>query len=121
MFWSKVLLFCCLCGVAVCAGPVTFSETQLGIGTFNGTPYNNATVSIVLTGDTSSISLFAPGIYILPGTAAVTVTGIGTGTFTDLMEAFVNQNMLFEGIADSSLFGDVVLSTSDSGSGSYAL
>jgi hypothetical protein len=121
MILIKTLLFAVLCGIAVYAGPIAFSETQLGIGTFNGTPYNNAMVSVVLTGDTSSISQVAPGIYILPGTATVTVAGIGTGTFTDQIEAFVNQNLLDEGIADQTFSGNVVLATFDSGSGSYAL
>src|SRR5580658_10380166 len=58
MTWTKTAVLITLWSAAASAGPITFTETQNGIGSLGGTPFNNALVTIVLTTDTSTI--FSP-------------------------------------------------------------
>src|ERR1039458_637326 len=89
MNWIKGAVLTTLCCAAASAGPITFTETQNGIGSLGGTPFNNALVTIVLTTDTSTIT--GSGTFFDIGPATVTVAGItGTATFTDTMEVFSN-------------------------------
>ena len=55
-------------------------------------------MTLTETADTSGIT--GSGTYVLPGTVTVTVPGIGTGTFTDLMEVFSNQSVADGGFFD---------------------
>jgi hypothetical protein len=99
MNWIKRAMLTTLCCAAASAGPITFTETQNGIGSLGGTPFNNALVTIVLTSNTSTIT-GGSGVFFDIGPATVTVAGIGTATFTDTMEAVVNQTYSDAGISD---------------------
>jgi hypothetical protein len=107
MNWIKRAVLTTLCCAAASAGPITFTETQSGIGSLGGTSFNNALVTIVLTSDTSTIT--GSGIFYDIGPATVTVAGIGTATFTDTMEVFSNQGNHAAGIEDAQpAMGDVL-------------
>ena len=107
MNWIKRAVLTTLCCAAASAGPITFTETQLGIGSLGVTSFNNALVTIVLTSDTSTIT--GSGIFYDIGPATVTVAGIGTATFTDTMEVFSNQGNHAAGIEDAQpAMGDVL-------------
>ena len=107
MNWIKRAVLTTLCCAAASAGPITFTETQLGIGSLGVTSFNNALVTIVLTSDTSTIT--GSGIFYDIGPATVTVAGFGTATFTDTMEVFSNQGNHAAGIEDAQpAMGDVL-------------
>ena len=107
MNWIKRAVLTTLCCAAASAGPITFTETQLGIGSLGVTSFNNALVTIVLTTDTSTIT--GSGIFYDIGPATVTVAGVGTATFTDTMEVFSNQGNHAAGIEDAQpAMGDVL-------------
>jgi hypothetical protein len=107
MNWIKRAVLTTLCCAAASAGPITFTETQSGIGSLGGTSFNNALVTIVLTSDTSTIT--GSGIFYDIGPATVTVAGVGTATFTDTMEVFSNQGNHAAGIEDAQpAMGDVL-------------
>jgi hypothetical protein len=111
-----------LCGVAS-AGPITFTEQTIHSGSLGGTTFTNALVTIVLIGDTSTVSS-SGGVFTDFGTAIVTVAGIGSATFTDQMEAFSNQSAGIAGIADhtNSVQADAItLFTENSAFSGYAL
>jgi hypothetical protein len=71
------------------AVPITYVESATVSGTFGGTAFTNALVTVTLTGDTANVT---PGpapftdIVVNPGSATVSVFGLGTGTFTDSIE-----------------------------------
>jgi hypothetical protein len=118
MNWIKRAVLTTLCCAAASAGPITFTETQNGIGSLGGTSFNNALVTLVLTTDTSTIT--GSGTFFDIGTATVTVAGInGTATFTDTMEVFSNQGNSAAGIEDVPR-GDV-LDVYNAAFGTYAL
>ena len=71
------------------AVPITYTEQAIASGSFGGTAFSDALMTIVLIGDTSSVTLDA-AIYHNIGPATVTVAGIGSATFTDQMDAFCN-------------------------------
>ena len=115
----RTLVVGAFCGLAAVAGPITFTETQSGIGTFNGTPFNNALVTIVLTGDTSGVTNPVPGVLNLPGTMTITVAGIGSGTLTDAGVVFVNMSGAV-GMEDLTIPADI-LDTHNAGFLGYGL
>jgi len=119
MNWLKTVFLTTLCGVAASAGPITYTETQNGIGSLNGTAFNNVLVTLVLTADTSAIT-GGPSIFLLRGPATVTVAGIGTATFTDTIHVFVNQTSTVAGFEDETMTRDI-LNTFNAGFSTYAL
>jgi hypothetical protein len=119
MNWIKRAVLTTLCCAAASAGPITFTETQLGIGSLGGTSFNNALVTLVLTTDTSTIT--GSGIFYDIGPATVTVAGIGTATFTDTMEVFSNQGNHAAGIEDAQPGMGDVLDVFNTAFGTYAL
>jgi hypothetical protein len=118
--WTRSALLTTLCCAAASAGTITYTETQLGIGSLGGTPFNNAVVTITLTGDTTGITTGGSGVFANIGTATVNVAGIGSGTFTDTIEAVSNQGTTRGGISDLTL-NAAILFTVNAGFGSYDL
>ena len=110
MNWIKRAILTTLCCAAASAGPITFTETQIGIGSLGGTPFNNVLVTIVLTTDTSTIT-GGSGVFFDIGPATVTVAGLGTATFTDTMEAVVSQGCPCAGISDETTDRAVMFDT----------
>jgi hypothetical protein len=109
MNWIKRAVLTTLCCAAASAGPITFTETQNGIGSLGGKAFS-APVTIVLTSDTSTIT-GGSGVFFDIGPATVTVDGIGTATFTDTMEAAVSQGCPCAGISDETTDLSVMFDT----------
>ncbi|MGB8887049.1 MAG: PEP-CTERM sorting domain-containing protein [Candidatus Korobacteraceae bacterium] len=88
------------------AGPITYTETFTASGTVNGSPFDG-TVMFSLTSDTTLVFGNCDGIsgvFCTPNTmATVSIQGFGAGTFTDLFNVFVNQNIGVAGFTDDSL------------------
>ena len=88
------------CSVAH-ATSITYSLTTTASGTFGGSPFTNAQVTLTLTGDTANV---VPGptpytdVVVNPGTATVNVSGLGTGTFTDSI-------LIVDTLSDLTIFG----------------
>ncbi len=90
---SFVLAFACLIGWAspAHATAITVTETALGAsGTLDGTAFNDVTVTLSLTGNTTSITS-GGGIFILEDPATVSVAGGAPVAFADSVAAVVNQ------------------------------
>jgi len=120
MNWIKRVVLTTLCCAAASAGPITFTETQSGIGSLGGTPFSNALVTIVLTSDTSTIT-GGPAVFFDIGPATVTVAGIpGTATFVDTIEAVVNQGCPCAGFSDETTDRSMLFDTNAAFS-TYAL
>lgn len=99
---QKILAFAALacsfgCIAPVHAAPITYTLASNGTGTFGGTAFTNALVTVKLTGNTSAVTTEGPGLF-NPGTATVTVAGLGTATLTDTIGIFATFN-------DLTLFG----------------
>jgi hypothetical protein len=104
----RTLLYAALCAAAAKGAAITITETQLGIGSLDGTAFNNLMVTITVTGDTSAIVSPASGVLDIFGTATVSVATLGTDTFTDSIGAFVNNNIAVAGISDFNVGGAIV-------------
>jgi hypothetical protein len=102
------------------ATPVTYTESAIATGSLDGTSFLNALVTITLNGNTSALVTPSPGLFEIFGAATVTVSGIGTDTFTDSMDVFDNNPLDAAGITDSSINADV-LDTVDPAFGTYGL
>src|SRR5438045_3281638 len=74
--------------LAASAAPVTYTVSATGSGSLNGASFVDQLVTIVATGDTSSINVGSP-LSMVPVTATVSVDGIGTDAFTQGLSAFV--------------------------------
>ncbi len=116
MTLMKSLVWIALGTAVASADTITITETMTTSGTLDGTAFSNKGVTLTLTGDTGSVV----GAYSLPGTATVTVSGIGTDTFTDSMEAITVQSGPLAGIADVTTLLDV-LDVHNVGFATYAL
>ncbi len=116
----KTLFYAALCAAAAKGAAITITETQLGIGTFDGTAFNNLNVTITVTGDTSAIINSAPGFFYILGTTTVNVATLGTDTFTDSIGAFVSDNNDLAGVADFSL-SSPILDTTNAAFATYQL
>jgi hypothetical protein len=83
---------------------ITYVESAIATGTMGSTPFTNASVTVTLTADTSTVAtVFGGAVLVNPGSATVSVGGFG-GPFTMLgsIEAFSTYNALVHG---SSLAG----------------
>jgi hypothetical protein len=81
------ILAAALCSITqVQADPITYSLTTDASGTLGGSSFTDALVTVTLTGDTANV---VPGpvpytdTAVNSGSAEVSVSGLGTGTFTD--------------------------------------
>lgn len=121
MNWTKQFCILTLCCAAAIAGPITITETIANAsGSLDGKTFTSQTVTLVLIGNTSNIVNDGAGFFTDAGTATVSVSGLGTDTFTDSMIVFSNQPINTVGIEDLTGGGDV-LDVVNTGFGSYAI
>jgi hypothetical protein len=86
-----------------------------------GQGFTNASFTITSTADTAQITNPFPGIISVPNlTATVTVSGLGTGTFTNETTTVDNQVFMRVGISDLGL-GLAILFIDNAAFGSYDL
>ena len=95
------------------ASPLTYTETATDTGCFGdvsksggvitcaaGTNFTDALVTITLTADTGNVTNTSTGLFEnvgAAGTVTVSVAGIGSATFTNQVEVFVNQSTMVNG------------------------
>jgi hypothetical protein len=69
------------------ANPITYAVSAIASGTLGGSAFTNALVTVTLVGDTSAVfqplPADLPQLFANPGTATVTVAGLGTATLND--------------------------------------
>jgi hypothetical protein len=95
------------------ADPISYTEQAVLSGTLDGISFTDATVTITATGDTANITNPAQNRYInVPLMGTVSVAGVGSDTFTSLLEVEV-QGKSDVGIALTS--GAIILLTADPG------
>lgn len=84
---AAILAAALFCSVSpVKADGITYSLTTTASGTFAESSFTNALVTVTLTGDTANVTAGPPpytSLLVNPGSATVSVSGFGTGTFTD--------------------------------------
>lgn len=105
--------------LAAHADTITYTESAIGSGSLGKMDFTNALITITATGDTSSVvnvgSIF---IIILP--TELTVEGIGSTMFTDIIQFVSNNTAEDAGVGDNTN-GDGVMFTRNSVFGSYDL
>jgi len=132
LLWMKctiltvVALTIMLCGAwPAKAMIITYTDQATGSGMLGTTAFTGALVTVTLTGDTTNV-VSVSSTYANPvGTATVSVSGIGTGTFSNQMQAFVNQTSSPAAVGISQVitipFGVSVLDTLNAAFSTYDL
>jgi hypothetical protein len=80
------------------ADGIVVTDTTTGSGSLDGTVFINALVTLTFVGDTTNVT--GTTIFQLPGTATLSVGGIGSDTFTDNIQVVVNQTFTDGGFGD---------------------
>ncbi|HEX9199867.1 MAG TPA: PEP-CTERM sorting domain-containing protein [Acidobacteriaceae bacterium] len=121
---------CLACGTLVLsalsltahATPISFTETVTGSGSL-GSSFSSKLVTISGTGDTSNVTLFSPGIYILSLNSVTVQVGAGpVATFTAGIDAFDNQNFSVVGFSQvAPAAGDILDASGVPAFATYAL
>src|SRR5450432_4323803 len=114
----SVTVLLCAAGLAH-AGPVTYTISTTGAGSLNGVTYTSNLITLTEVGDTSGI-VGGGGFFTNVGTVTFNISGVGSGTFTDTMEVFVNQGSPAAGFGDATQ-GRSVLDTFNSAFSTYNL
>jgi hypothetical protein len=71
---------------------IIYTEQAIASGTLGGQTFTDALLTLELVGDTGNVT-GSPGVFTnTAGLFTVSVSGIGTATFTDFMEVFDNQS-----------------------------
>lgn len=79
-------------GQPAVADTLDYVFTGTASGTVDGITFTNATLTINAIGDTSAVSsTYAYFLYFPVNTAAISISGIGSGTFNDSTYVFDNQ------------------------------
>jgi hypothetical protein len=128
-------------GITAKADPITVTVSDSAwVGIYNVTPLYGIfvpDVTVTFTGDTSNLvynstgyigtgprgnPIYGDPIYYIPGTATIQIGSLGTFTFDDPTEFFVNQNYANLGVAIAGIAlynGDIILATQNAAFSSY--
>ena len=113
---ASFLMAALFCSVAqVKADTITYSLTTTASGTFAGSSFTNAPVTVTLTGDTANVATGpVPFNNLLAnsGAATVDVFGVGTATFTDsivIVNSFAGNPgaLFFDVTANTGILGQI--------------
>ena len=99
---------------------ITYTETVTGSGSLGGTDFTNALITIAGTANTGNVTMPDPGAFRVFTSTSVTVAGVGTATFTDIIHAVdLHLNML-AGFGDDTV-GALVAGNQNSAFATYDL
>lgn len=87
------------------ADPITFTHQGVGSGTINGTPFSSTSFIITAVGNTSNRQPFGGGFFIDHESAMISITGVGTFTFTSGTRTFVNNSVQIVGFSRAGVDG----------------
>ena len=74
------------------ATPITYTQTSITSGMIGNTTFTNATVTITQVSDTTAVFSSFGMFENFAGVSTVTISGIGTATFTNTVGFFVDPN-----------------------------
>jgi len=86
----KISLFLASSAIML-ASPITYTFTGIVSGTLGSTPFEGQALTAILLGDTANAAPDGGGGFvnnIAAGQASISIAGVGSGTFTDLMYVF---------------------------------
>jgi hypothetical protein len=89
------------------AALITYTETADVSGSLDGMAFSNDLIELTLIGDTSLIT-GGPNVYVLQAPMSFTLSGGGSGTFTDGTHVFSNQGAMIAGFSDTSTGKDIL-------------
>lgn len=101
------------------ADGIVVTDTTIGSGVLDGTGFINALVTLTLVGNTTNVT--GTAIFELPGTATVSVGGVGSDTFTDNIRVVVNQTFADGGFSDFTNPAAAIIFTSNPAFATYSL
>ena len=92
------------------AGPITYTETVVGSGSFGGQTFTNDLITITAVTDTANVGPgFFPGLVdTFNSSASVNVAGIGSALFLDTTYTFDYQPGQTAGIGDATYSSDIL-------------
>jgi len=102
------------------ATPITYTETATATGFLGVTQFTSATVTLAMTNNTTNVTNPSTGIYNNVGALTLSISSIGTTTFTDATQAAVSQSVPDAGFGDLTT-GDAILFTKSSTFSTYNL
>lgn len=116
-------------GSPATAATITYTVSATGTGILNGTAFTSSLVTLTLVGDTANVLNPGGTVSSVTGTATVNVSGVGTDTFTNVIDAFrtncpsCNSGTGFfaAGIFDNTLGTLLILATENPVFASYNL
>src|SRR5262249_31601432 len=100
------------------AAPITYTESATVSGTLGGTPFSGV---ITITGTGNTTGVFNDGIFRNNVSASFSISGDGSGTFTDAIQVFDNHAQAAAGFDDITLGQPSILDTFNSAFATYNL
>ena len=101
---------------------IQYTEQAIGSGSLGTTSFTNATVIITFNGDIANVINPSSGVFInRVGSSTLTVSGIGTTTFTNQLQVFSAQNGSSAGGISDQPSGADILDTSSGAFSTYDL
>lgn len=73
------------------AGLLTYSDSFVGSGSFNGTTFTSQLVTLSITADSTTAQNLGGGIFEIAGPMSVAVNGLGSSIFASPGAVFVNN------------------------------
>ncbi|HXN20368.1 MAG TPA: PEP-CTERM sorting domain-containing protein [Candidatus Binatus sp.] len=119
--WIIAVLFVVIGAPASHAGSITYKNSDIATGSIGDRTFAGALVTITIVGNTSNVTTFGSGIFANVGPGTVTISGIGTFSFEDVVGSFVNQGLSQAGIVDFTDEGFGILGTGNSAFATYGL
>ena len=117
--FRAVLLIMSCCSISS-AFLLTYTEQAIASGQLGFASFALQPITLTLTGDTGAITQPIPGIYVELGTGILSIDGVGTADFTDVVQVVSNQVDQDAGFGDLTVF-QAILFTGSSAFTSYDL
>lgn len=86
--------------LAAHADTITYTESAIGTGLLGKASFTNALVTITATGDTGNVVDKGGGIFVIILPVELTVQGLGSTTFTDIIQFVSNNGSHDAGVGD---------------------
>ena len=119
---SRLAIFAILTAatLAAHADTITYTESAIGSGSLGKNDFTNALVTITATGNTGNVVDQGSGVFVIILPAELTVQGLGSTMFTDIIQFVSNNGVGDAGVGDNTN-GRAVLFTNNSVFDNYNL
>ena len=87
--------------LAAYADTITYTESAIGSGSLGKTDFTNALVTITATGDTGNVVDKGGGLFVIILPVELTVQGLGSTMFTDIIQFVSNNGSQVAGVGDN--------------------